>query len=383
MDSLILLHGEVVESPRGFGSRDTDIVALSQGVGDELAAVGGVPLTSFQIGEDGLGDVLQTLHCGSDDAGIDVALVDVNANDLCAVNVGRFNSRSIDAAAAGKDDLSAIAVPAFHLCGDGSVRIELTGVGVVARNFHAELLGGVARALEPAVAVTDNSGNCHAAEEAELGVAVHDDSVASQITGLLFGKRCADNVLCRIIIGCVVLGQIACANVDSDEVDLGVLLLLAHDGPAEQIAGHDDDIRAFLDRLINGDAACIGGVLGGLIVGVLDAVGFAVRLDALPGCLVEGFVVDGADVGHERDLLDDAFGGLLFGGSLFFLGGLFGLGFFGCGFGGGLGGRGLSGRFGLRCAGDHAQNHNYRQKQSKDLFHVRSSRYVLCVRNFR
>ena len=298
------------------------------------------------------------------------------------MNVGCLDSRSIDAAAAGKDDLSAIGIPAFHLCGDGSVRIELTGVGVVALNFNAELLGSVARALEPAVAVTDNSGNRHAAEEAELGIAVHDDSVASQITGLLFREGRADNVCSGIIVGCVVLGQIAGANVDSDEVDLRILFLLADDRSAEEVTRHNDNVRAFLDGLIDGDAASLGGVLGGLIVGVLDAVGFAVGLDALPGSLVEGLVVDGAHVGHEGDLLDDSagfFGGLF--GRLFGRG-LFGLGFFSGLGGSGLGGRGLSRRLGLRSAGDHAENHNYRQKQSKDLFHVRSSKLYFVSAEF-
>ena len=298
------------------------------------------------------------------------------------MNVGCLDSRSIDAAATGKDDLSAIGIPAFHLCSDGSVRIELTGVGVVALNLNAELLGSVARALEPAVAVTDNSGNRHAAEEAKLGVAVHNNSITGQITSLLFRKGRANNVLCRIVVGCIVLGQIAGANVDSDEVDVRILFLLADDRGAEEVARHNNNVRAFLDGLINGDAASLGGVLGGLIVGVLDAVGFAVGLDALPGSLVEGLVIDGAHVGHEGDLLDDSagfFGGLF--GRLFGCG-LFGLGFFGGLGGSGLGGRGLSRRLGLRSAGDHAENHNYRQKQSKDLFHVRSSKLYFVSAEF-
>ena len=54
---------------------------------------------------------------------------------------------------------------------------------------------------------------------------------------------------------------------------------------------------------------------GGLALHILDVVGAAVGLDALPAGLVEALVVDGADVGDQRDLGDDG-RGVVIGGSL-------------------------------------------------------------------
>ena len=174
----------------------------------------------------------------------------------------------------------------------------------------------------------------------------------------------------------IVLGQIAGSNVDGDEINVGVLILYAGDRAAEQVARHNNNVCALFDSLIDGDAARVSGVLGGLIVGIVDAVGLAVGFDALPGRLVEGLVVDGADVGNKGDLGDNRLCGGFFRDRL--LSGRFlGSGFFRSGR---LSRSLCCGRFGLGGTGDHTKDHNQSKKKRKNLFHGLFLRiYFVCA----
>ena len=73
----------------------------------------------------------------------------------------------------------------LHTGGDVCIAVELAAVEVVDVDVGAQLLSSSVSALHVAVAVTDDGGDSHAAEEAQLGLAVLNDSVASQITCLL------------------------------------------------------------------------------------------------------------------------------------------------------------------------------------------------------
>ncbi len=99
------------------------------------------------------------------------------------------------------------------------------------------------------------------------------------------------------------MGQVAGADVDGQELHLRIILLRGDKRFAEQVAGHDDDGRALGHGLVDGQQAGVGAVSSGLIVGVFHVIGFSVGFDSLPASLVEGLVVDGADVGHQSDLL--------------------------------------------------------------------------------
>src|SRR5699024_1388714 len=79
-----------------------------------------------------------------------------------------------------------------------------------------------------------------------------------------------------------------------------------------QEAGADDDLGAGVDGGLHGvHAVVIGGLVavGRLIVLVGQAVVGGIELDAVPGALVEGAVLELADVGDEGDLVG-AVGGL-------------------------------------------------------------------------
>ena len=63
---------------------------------------------------------------------------------------------------------------------------EDVGVPVLDLNLDASFLGSGVSALHKAEAKADNRRNGHAAQEAQLGVAVLDSGVTGQIAGLLF-----------------------------------------------------------------------------------------------------------------------------------------------------------------------------------------------------
>ena len=112
LQSLVVSNREVGQRP-GIGGQ-TNIIALGQIEIGNLAAVCS-PVAIVQLAQNSLGDVLQLLHGRGDNQRGDVGLVNVNADNLAVVLLSSFQSGGVDAAAAGKDDLSTALVPAFHL----------------------------------------------------------------------------------------------------------------------------------------------------------------------------------------------------------------------------------------------------------------------------
>ena len=131
--------------------------------------------------------------------------------------IGCCNNAEVKAAAAGEDNLSALGVPAGHLCLQVVGGPEGAAVVVLDVDINAHLGSCCVSTLHEAVAVTDNSGNVHAAAEAKLGITVFNCRIACQIAGLLFLIKYAVNVLL-----CVIGGVVGCVGfaVD-DEVTLG------------------------------------------------------------------------------------------------------------------------------------------------------------------
>ena len=302
---VILVHREGLEAPGSLGRRQTHIVARLQVQGFHLAA-DVRPSAVKELAQRGHSRFLQTLHGGgherivavlSDSLFANVVLVNVNADHIRLALQRRFHRGGVDAAAAGEDDLGAGGVPAFHLGGDVGVAEELAAIGVVDLDRGAQLNSRRVRALHEAVAVALHGRNRHAAEEAQLGVAVLHDRVAGQVARLLLAEHGAVQVLLRIHAA-----QIAGGNVNRDEVHIRVQLLRLRDSLAEQIARADDDLRALGHGQVDGIQTLVGAVSARLIVLIGLAVGLGIGFNALPAGLVEGFVVDGANVGHERNL---------------------------------------------------------------------------------
>ena len=289
-------------------------------------------------------------------------LIDVNADDLGIDLLGRVDRGGVDAAAAGEDDLSAALIPGIHHSGDVGVAEELAAVDVVDLDIGETHVGrsGV-NALHEAVAVTDDRGNGHAAEEAEVLIAELHSRVTGHVAAELFLINSAVdvahvNVLVEVpILGGVVVGfarlgnggleQVAGGDVERDELHIGELGSGLNDGAAESVAGHNDDIEAIVNGLFDhGDT--VGGVIaGGLEVAELDAVVLGKRLAGLIGGLVEGLVGDVAVVGDHGDFVGDLVGvatGVL----------VIGLGLV------------------LLAASDQRQSHDQSQNHSKKLFHV-------------
>ena len=96
--------------------------------------------------------------------------------------------------------------------------------------------------------------------------------------------------------------RFASRHVNRDEADVRIDILNSRHRFAEQIARADDNLRAVGNSLINGVDALIRAVSRRLIVLALQIVGFGIGDNALPASLVEGLIVDGSDVGNERDI---------------------------------------------------------------------------------
>ena len=184
----------------------------------------------------------------------DVVLVNVNADDVAVVLQSSLNSGGVDAAAAGKHDLSAVGVPALHTGGDVGIAVELAAVEVVDVDVLAQLLSSSVSALHEAVAEALHRRNLHAAEEAQLGLAVLGDRVTGQVTCLLFLEGDAVAV-CGDGIG----ADIALGHVNSDELDIRVLISSPSQRSTVQVADADDHISAVVDSLTDhGLAVLIG-----------------------------------------------------------------------------------------------------------------------------
>ena len=166
----------------------------------------------------------------------------------------------------------------------------------------SDVVGSRLSALHETVAITDNGRNSHAAQEAELLVAVLDCRIASQITGLLFLIGDQSGVGSRV-------GKVAGGNIEGKELNFRILLLSFSQSGAEEVAGHDDDLSAVLHSVVHLLHAGSVGVLRGTIVVGVQAVGCAEVLHALPGVLVEGLVIDIAYIGDESDVCLAACGG--------------------------------------------------------------------------
>ena len=209
-----------------------------------------------------------------------------------------------------------------------------------------QLSSGSVSALDVAVAVTDNSGNSHAAQVTQLGVAVLNSSVACQVASLLFSEGDASGVGSGV--------DVSSSNVNSDEVCIGVCFLNDGHSFVEQEAGQNDGVVAFGDSLSDGQDASVGGVLSGLVIGVLQTVSGAPLFNAFPASLVEGLVIDGTDVGNQSDLGDHS--GI-------------------CDFAlnrGGFGGvcsRSFGGLCLVAATGSQRQNHDQSQQHSQNLLH--------------
>src|SRR5699024_1290981 len=111
----------------------------------------------------------------------------VNTDHLAAVGLSRSLTALADRAAASKDNLGTLRIPAVHLVLDLVGSSKAAGVPVLDIDvIHAQLFGSGVSTLHEAVAIADNSGNSHAAQEAQFLIAVVHSGVTSQITSLLF-----------------------------------------------------------------------------------------------------------------------------------------------------------------------------------------------------
>ena len=261
--SVVIVHGEVLHAP-GIGGQ-ANIVAVSQGQGGQGAA-DGIPLT-VKVGIQCIvGSCIQTLHSRGVDAGINAGLFNVNTNDLALILICSLNSRAVDAAAAREHNLSALGVPTLHLRGDSSISVELTAVGVLDLNVNALLIGSVVDALDVAVAVALNSGNRHAAQVAQLGVAFHHGCIACQIAGLLLVEDHGVGILCQSGVahhkggGSTKNGRdseskrLGVKRADGQKVEAGNILVRqrgTHIHPGQGVGiGSDDTIYARVDGVV-------------------------------------------------------------------------------------------------------------------------------------
>ncbi len=234
-------------------------------------------------------------------------LIDVDAEDLAVglVFVGGGDDGLEDLSAAGEDGLDAAAVPAVAAGDDFVVRVEGSGIVVLDFDVDLQLVGGGEDAGEISPAVLDDGISLHAAFEGEVTIALLDGSVAEKEARLVF--------LVEDVVG--VAGSL---------VGIGIIVVLLV-GPRRREEGRrlrdacpglrrwkprrdsraDDDLGASADRLLDGSDSGGGGVFAGLEIGLFQIVLRGELLDTLVGELVEGAVVDVADVGDHGDV--DAF----------------------------------------------------------------------------
>ena len=307
LQDLVLVLGKGLEVPAVISSGQTNIVALLQTevtVGSSDVA----PLAGLDVAQSGADRLRQTLHGRGDERVVsvavlfhavraDVVLVNVNAHNVAIVLQGSLNSGGVDAAAAGKDDLSAVGIPALHTRGDVGIAVELAAVEVVDVDVGAQLLCSSVSALHIAVAVTDNGGHSHAAQEAQLGVAILDNGVACQIACLLLLEGDA------VAVGGDGIGaDIALSHIDGDELDIGILVSSPCQRSAVQVADADDHISAVVDSLTDhGLAVLIGSIR---LRDIVLAVVAHVAGDSSPASLVEALIIDRAGIAGQSDLGD-------------------------------------------------------------------------------
>ena len=280
-------------------------------------------------------------------------MVGINAYDSAVIFGSSLGHGLEHIAAAAEDDLGAGIVPAGnhgHQLGRGREGVaELPGVVDV--NRLAQFLGSIVGALDEAIAETDAGGvgAAAAAGEAELLKAFLHDSIAGQIAALLLGESDTGNI------------RAGGPAINEDERNIGILRGYFLQSGALHKAGADDSLGTVVAGSLHGIVAVIiGGLVavGGLIILVGQAVGGSVQLNAIVSTLVEGLILQLAYVGNEADLVLAVLGGHL-------IGDLIGIGDDRGGFG-----TGIRGGSGLFTAGDHGQNHDQRESDCKNLFHL-------------
>ena len=157
-------------------------------------------------------------------------------------------------------------------------------------------------------------------------------------------------------------------------MDIGELGSGLTDGVLLQEADADDDAGAVVDGLLHGVVTVgVSGLaaVGGLIVLVAQVILVGVGLDAVPGALVEGLVLEIAHVGDEGDFIGVGLHGV---------GDVVGVdGFVAVVGSGGIslgrarigGSRGVGGdRVVSSAAGGEGEHHHEREKQCKKLLHL-------------
>ena len=117
-------------------------------------------------------------------------------------------------------------------------------------------------------------------------------------------------VVALTLQGNAALQQIALGNVQSDELDVGVVAGDLGNGAAEGVAGHYDDIVALSDGQLHG-CHTAGGIVGsGLVVLDFNVVVLAELHAGFPGGLVEGLVGDITVVRDHGNLVTVSLGSL-------------------------------------------------------------------------
>ena len=87
--------------------------------------------------------------------------------------------------------------------------------------------------------------------------------------------------------------------VNEDERHVRILVLRDVNRLLKQEARRHDDLRTVLHSLVDGFQVRGGALFRGLIILVGDAFFLGILHQALPGALIERFVVDGTNVGDE------------------------------------------------------------------------------------
>lgn len=200
-------------------------------------------------------------------------------------------------------------IPGVHISGDFGSACELVAVNIFNGDFIVHFFACVVAALDETVAVADNSGNCHAAEEAEVGIAELNRCITCHIAAEFFFINCAVYVLADVFLVVFVDETGSCAgfvmlieavekvvfgNIESDELNILVLFLVLNliKRSRKSKAGHNDDVVASVDGFFNFCNALFGGVACGFEVLEVNFVCITVFLAGFIGGLVERLVGD-------------------------------------------------------------------------------------------
>ena len=283
-------------------------------------------------------------------------MVGINAYHVSIVFGSSLSNGLIHITAAAEDDLGAIVVPAINeslQLGRGGVGVTILP-GVVQLNSLAHLSGSSIGALSEAVTVANASGvgAAAAAGEAELFKAFLNNSVTGQVAALLLGKDDTGNISADR------------TAINKEEGNIGILGSDLLKSSLLQEAGGNNSLGTVVAGSLHGViAVLIGGLIaiGGHVVLVAEVVVGSIQLNAIEGALVEGTILQLANIGDEADLILAVLGGHL-------IGDLIGVGDdSGGGIGGGIR---IGGGSGLLAAGYHGKYHDQSESDCKNLFHL-------------